>query len=167
MSNTKRPIIIATTFCLLFCFALIFQSTAFAQQSSIYVRNKGVILFKSENFVSHTNENLFAKDIAKARRNTTLIHDKNGNWPFFFLAFLKKAPGISTVNLVWYKLGKGKPEQTDYTEFTVSPNENTLQGSITLQPAQGFDPKSKYEARITILENGKEVVLARCKVNFK
>ncbi|MFH1131699.1 MAG: hypothetical protein V1754_10210 [Pseudomonadota bacterium] len=140
---------------------------AHAQETPTSRRNRGVIVYQSKEFESFSTEKQFAKIISRARRQNTLQRDANGSWPFHFMAFMKTAPGSTNVNLVWYKLGKGKPEQIDFTEFTVSPNELTLRAQSVIRPEQGFTTGSQYEARITRLVDGKEVVYARCKVKLK
>jgi hypothetical protein len=131
-----------------------------------YLRNRGRIVWQQQAFAGFSTEKEFGKLVTKARRNTVLTKDAKGNWPFHFIAFLKKAPKASKVNLVFYRLGK-KREQVDFTEFAVPPKERTLQASATLKSLAGFKPNDRLEARVTRLVNGREIVYARCRLRLK
>lgn len=135
------------------------------KKGPVYRRNRGVLIFSDQPFVTPDDTKAFGKMVRKARRTKVLKADASGKWVFHFIAFMKRAPGADKVNLVWYRLGK-KREQVDFTEFVVPPDEVTLQAKTTLSSAI-FNRDDKLEARITRLIGRKEVVYARCRLQLR
>jgi len=148
------------------CGLLVAGTAAANKPGRTYRANRGRIVFQQTPFASFSTEKQFRKIVRKARRNKVLRRGKGGTWVFHFIAFMRRAPKATKVNLVWYRRGK-KREQVDYTEFTVPPNEVTLQAKTTLSDAQGFKPGDRLEARVTRLVNGREKIYARCRLKLK
>ena len=148
--------------------ALLPQSPAWAGDKTgpTYRRNRGKVVWQQTAFGDFATEKSFGKAVAKARRNKVLKKNARGNWEIHFIAFMRKAPRATKVNLVWYRLGK-KREQVDFTEFTVPATEPTLQASAKLLSAQGFKVGDRLEGRITRLIKGRETVYARCRLTLK
>ncbi|MCB9557287.1 MAG: hypothetical protein H6707_14360 [Deltaproteobacteria bacterium] len=124
---------------------------------------KGKVVVSSQPFVDATTEQAFTKTIARAARTRT-VESKDGRWNFHFIAFLKSAPGSSKLNLVWYRLGKKRPEQVDYTEFVVPPAGKTLQAQAEISAAQGFRRGDRVEVRLTRVIAGREKIYASARL---
>ena len=106
------------------------------------------------------------KELKKANK-TTFTKDENGNWTVHFLAFMKGAAGSDKVNVVFYDITKGKPDQVHYIEFNVTAAQKTLKSVFKLNTDDPVKAGNKYDVRLTKVVNGKEVVLARTTLNFK
>jgi hypothetical protein len=130
-------------------------------------RHGGRIVFQQQPFAEFSSSKELAKIISKAARNTSIKRDSSGTWLFHFIAFFKRKPGAKSVNLVWYTTAQGKAEQVDYTEFSISADQPSLQAKVELTKTGGFKPDTTYEARITRLVAGKEIILAKARVLFK
>ncbi len=168
LAKHSHPRVKAALWTLALASSLVFAglATAGAKRGPTYRRNRGHIVWQATAFASFSTEKEFSKIVKKARRNKVLKRNAKGKWIFHFIAFMRSTPKADKVNLVWYRLGK-KREQVDFTEFTVPPNEATLQAQAKLIPAVGFKAGDRLEGRITRLIAGKEKVYARCRVTLK
>jgi len=106
------------------------------------------------------------KSLKKAHK-TTFVKDENGNWTVFFLAFMKKAAGTNELNVVFYDITKGKPDQVHYISFNVTPAQKTLKSQFKLTTDDPVKAGNKYEVRLTRVVNNKEDVLAKVVLTFK
>jgi len=109
---------------------------------------------------------LWVKELKKADKKT-FTKDPNGNYLVHFLAFLKKAPGMTEINLVFYDITQGKPDQVHYILFNVTTTQKTLKSQFRLNADDPVKPGRKYDVRLTRVVGGKEDILARTTLNFK
>jgi hypothetical protein len=112
------------------------------------------------------NTNEWYKSLKKLHK-TTFTKDENGNWAVHFLAFMKGAAGGTKVNVVFYDITKGKPDQVHYIEFNVTATQKTLKSVFKLNADDPVKAGNKYDVRLTKVVGGKEVVLAKVTLNFK
>ena len=112
------------------------------------------------------NTAAWVKDLKKANKST-FTKDENGNWAVHFLAFMKGAAGGTKVNVVFYDITKGKPDQVHYIQFNVTPTQKTLKSIFKLNADDPVKAGNKYDVRLTKVVGGKEVVLARTTLSFK
>lgn len=108
----------------------------------------------------------WVKSLKKAHK-TTFTKDENGNWVVHFLAFMKRPAGGPQVNIVFYDITKGKPDQIHYIQFNVTATQKTLKSSFRLNADDPVKPGSKHEVRLTRVVGGKEDVLAKVVLSFK
>jgi hypothetical protein len=106
------------------------------------------------------------KELKKLHK-TTFTKDESGGWKVEFLAFLKKPAGKDEVNLVFYDITNGKPDQVHYISFTVTPAQRTLKSSFKLTADDPIKPGHKYEVRLTRVVDNREDVLAKVTLTFK
>jgi hypothetical protein len=112
------------------------------------------------------NTAAWVKELKKLNK-TTFTKDENGNWTVHFLAFMKGAAGGDKLNIVFYDITKGKPDQVHYIEFNVTAAQKTLKSMFRLNADDPVKAGNKYDVRLTKVVNGKEVVLARTTLTFK
>jgi hypothetical protein len=108
----------------------------------------------------------YYKDLKKAHKST-FTKDENGNWTVHFLAFMKGAAGGPKLNIVFYDITKGKPDQVHYIEFNVTPAQKTLKSVFKVNTEDPVKVGNKYDVRLTKVVSGKEVILARTTLTFK
>jgi hypothetical protein len=108
----------------------------------------------------------WTKELKKLNK-ATFTKDESGGWQVHFLAFLKKAPGTNEVNLVFYDVTKGKPDQVHYVPFTVTPAQKTLKSHLRLSADDPVKAGNKYEVRLSRVVGNKEDVLAKTVLTFK
>jgi hypothetical protein len=108
----------------------------------------------------------WVKALKKAHKST-FTKNENGGWQVHFLAFLRKAPGVNEVNVVFYDITKGKPDQVHYIPFNVTATQKTLKSSFKLSADDPVKAGHKYDVRLTRVVNGREDILARVKLSFK
>ncbi|MBI5479405.1 MAG: hypothetical protein HY906_11140 [Deltaproteobacteria bacterium] len=112
------------------------------------------------------NTGAWVKELKKAHKST-FTKDENGNWQVHFLAFMKGAAGGNKLNVVFYDITKGKPDQVHYIEFNVTPTQKTLKSVFKLNTEDPVKAGNKYDVRLTKVVGGKEVILARVTLTFK
>ncbi len=112
------------------------------------------------------NMGAYIKELKKINK-TTFTKDENGNWVVHFLAFMKGAAGGDKLNIVFYDITKGKPDQVHYIEFNVTPAQKTLKSNFRLTSDDPVKAGNKYDVRLTKVVGGKEVILARTTLTFK
>jgi hypothetical protein len=112
------------------------------------------------------NTAAWVKELKKLNK-ATFTKDESGGWQVYFLAFLKKAAGTNEVNLVFYDVTQGKPDQVHYISFTVTPGQKTLKSQFKLSADDPIKAGHKYEVRLTRVVNNKEDVLAKTTLSFK
>ncbi|HEY3352656.1 MAG TPA: hypothetical protein VGQ83_05375 [Polyangia bacterium] len=108
----------------------------------------------------------WVKELKKLQK-TTFTKEEGGGWTVHFLAFLKKAPGTNEVNLVFYDVTQGKPDQVHYVPFSVTAAQKTLKSQLKLSADDPIKAGRKYEVRLTRVVGNKEDVLARVTLTFK
>jgi len=108
----------------------------------------------------------YTKSLKKLHKST-FTKDENGNWTVHFLAFMKGAAGGDKLNIVFYDITKGKPDQVHYIEFNVTATQKTLKSVFKLNADDPVKAGNKYDVRLTKVVNAKEVILARTTLTFK
>ena len=142
---------------------LALPGTALAAKDPTYRAHRGKIVFKNKSFQHTGDAEAFHKEVQAAAKSRTLVADKEGSWSFHFIAFLKRKPGSSKVNLVFYRKGAKKGSPIDFVGYdTGDPQALLLQASATLTSEAGFKPGDRIQALITRLVNGKEIRYAEC-----
>ena len=166
--HDQQDMVRTATFALIGVTCLVGSPAGAAQGEAgkTYRRFRGQIVYQAKPFASFDSEATFMDLVRKASKQKQLTRSAKGNWTLHFLAFLRSAPKHKRVNLVWYRLGKRRPEQVDFTAFTMSPRERTLRGQVTVTADQGFAPNQTYELRLTRLVRGREKVYARCRITL-
>ncbi len=151
-----RLLSIVTAFCALVAFA---PTPAQAQAGT---------MFTSDQPLPDPSGNMAAylKDLKKNNK-TTFTKDEGGNWTVHFLAFMKGAAGGNKLNVVFYDITKGKPDQVHYIEFNVTPAQKTLKSMFKVNTDDPVKAGNKYDVRLTKVVGGKEVILARTTLTFK
>ena len=108
----------------------------------------------------------YTKTLKKLHK-TTFTKNEAGGWVVHFLAFMKGTAGGTKVNIVFYDITKGKPDQIHYIEFNVTPTQKTLKSVFKLNADDPVKAGNKYDVRLTKVVGGKEVILARTTLTFK
>lgn len=107
----------------------------------------------------------FEKDVKKHEvKELTKAGDQ---WTLNFVAFLKKAAGSKTVQLVFYDFAEKKHEPTNNFPIVTQPGAKILTSSVNFSPDQGFKAGHRYHVLITRLIGGHEEVYARSTVTLK
>jgi hypothetical protein len=152
-----RLLSIVAAFCALVAFA---PKMAEAQAAGTIFTSDQPLPDPSGNFAQ------YVKDLKKLNK-TTFTKDENGNWTVHFLAFMKSAAGGDKLNIVFYDITKGKPDQVHYIEFNVTAAQKTLKSMFRLNADDPVKAGNKYDVRLTKVVGGKEVILARTTLTFK
>jgi hypothetical protein len=105
------------------------------------------------------------KGLKKAQK-TTFAKEGDG-WTVHFIAFMKKPAGGSELNVVFYDITKGKPDQVHFISFAVQASQKTLQSNFKLSTDDPIKADHKYEVRLTRIVGGREDVLAKTTLHFK
>ena len=108
----------------------------------------------------------YTKTLKKLHKST-FTKNEAGGWVVHFLAFMKRPAGGTKVNIVFYDITKGKPDQIHYIEFNVTATQKTLKSSFRLSADDPVKPGTKHEVRLTRVVGGREDVLAKVVLNFK
>jgi hypothetical protein len=132
-----------------------------AKASRELAKLKGGIVFQRESFGEFDSDEALVKAVQEAKKVHAISAGSSGHWELSLLALLRRAPGGRKINVVWYRRQGGKPEVVDFTEYVVSPTQTMFKASIQLAEGQGFKRGDDLEARVTQVENGKEVVFAK------
>jgi hypothetical protein len=88
-----------------------------------------------------------------------LKRQDEGNWPLYFMAFLRQPPGGgAAVALVF---SQGKPTNaTSVVDLGLKPTQRVVASNVTLSPNQGFESGQSYRVQVVAQRNGKDTVLA-------
>lgn len=136
--------------------ALLLSASAWAVPPGTLVITAGAV---------DTTDPNFEKDI---KRHQVHELDKSGDqWTLNFVAFLKKAAGSKTVQLVFYDTAVKKHEPTNNFPITTQPGAKILTSSVSFNADQGFKAGHRYNVLITRLIGGHEEVYARSTVTLK
>jgi hypothetical protein len=92
----------------------------------------------------------------------------DGNWNLNMMVFLGSGPGADKIDIVYYDLAKRPPEQVNFNEIGVKPDQKIVQiNGIALSKDMGFVKGHRYEVRATRLIGGKEKVYAKTTITLK
>jgi hypothetical protein len=91
-----------------------------------------------------------------------------GSWTLNFMVFLGAGTGGSKINLVYYDVSKHPPDQVNFTEVGVKPDQKIVQlNGQAISSDMGFVKGHKYEVRATRVIGGKEKVYAKTTITLK
>lgn len=107
----------------------------------------------------------FEKDVKK--HEVREIEKSGDQWTINFVAFLKKAAGSKTVQLVFYDTAEKKHEPTNNFPIATQPSAKILTSSVNFSTDQGFKAGHRYNVMITRLIGGHEEVYARSMLTLK
>jgi hypothetical protein len=92
----------------------------------------------------------------------------DGAWNLNMMVFLGSGAGADKINIVYYDMSKKPPEQVNFNEVGVKPDQKIVQlNDIALSKDMGFVKGHKYEVRATRLVGGKEKVYAKTSITLK
>jgi len=102
----------------------------------------------------------------KKQGKTTFKGD--GSWNVNMMVFLGSGAGADKINIVYYDMAKKPPEQVNFNEVGVKPDQKIVQlNGIALSKDMGFVKGHKYEVRATRVIGGKEKVYAKTTITLK
>ncbi len=102
----------------------------------------------------------------KKQGKTTFKGD--GSWNLNMMVFLGSAAGADKINIVYYDLSKKPPEQVNFNEIGVKPDQKIVQiNGINLSKDMGFVKGHRYDVRATRIIGGKEKVYAKTSITLK
>lgn len=102
----------------------------------------------------------------KKQGKTTFKGD--GSWNLNMMVFLGSGAGADKINIVYYDMAKKPPEQVNFNEIGVKPDQKIVQvNGITISKDMGFVKGHKYEVLATRIIGGKEKVYAKGTITLK
>jgi hypothetical protein len=138
---------------------------AVAALSPRAARAAGRIVVSNVEFGSYASEKEMAAALRKQAR-TTLKGD--GAWTLNLMLFLGAPAGANKINIVYYDVSKRPPDQINFTEVGVKPDQKIIQlNGQTISRDLGFVKGHRYEIRATRLVGGKEKVYAKTTITLK
>lgn len=100
-------------------------------------------------------------DFEKERKEATGKLKRAGDgWRVYFVAYLKKTPGVEEMNIVFYEAGGTTKEPVNFISLRTKPNAKIMVADVEIKPEDGFKAGRKYNVRITRLISGREDVYA-------
>jgi len=92
----------------------------------------------------------------------------DGAWNLNMMVFLGSGAGGDKINIVYYDTSKHPPEQVNFSEIGVKPDQKIVQvNGLAISKDMGFVKGHKYEVRATRLVGGKEKVYAKTTITLK
>jgi hypothetical protein len=89
-------------------------------------------------------------------------------WTLNMMVFLGAPAGGDKINIVYYDVSKRPPEQVNFNEIGVKPDQRIVQvNGIAISKDMGFVKGHKYEVRATRLIGGKEKVYAKTTITLR
>jgi hypothetical protein len=130
--------------------------------SPVLAAPSGTLAITSE--AVDTNENI---DVQVKKKSVKSLAAKDGSWTIYFVAFLKKPPGVKEVNIVFYDTAVKSHEETNAIQIATQASAKILVSNVQIGPEQGFKAGHTYNVLITRLVGGKEDVYARTTLTLK
>jgi len=125
----------------------------------------GRIVVSDAEFGSYASEKEMNAALKKQGKTT---FQGGGSWNLNMMIFLGSAPGADKINVVYYDLSKHPPDQVNFTEVGVKPDQKIVQlNGQTISSDMGFVKGHKYEVRATRVIGGKEKVYAKTTITLK
>ena len=91
-----------------------------------------------------------------------------GSWTLNMMIFLGAGAGGNKINVVYYDVSKHPPDQVNFTEVSVKPDQKIVQlNGQAISSDMGFVKGHKYEVRATRVIGGKEKVYAKTTITLK
>jgi len=125
----------------------------------------GRIVVSDAEFGSYASEKEMNAALKKQGKTT---FQGVGSWNLNMMIFLGSAPGADKINVVYYDLSKHPPDQVNFTEVGVKPDQKIVQlNGQAISSDMGFVKGHKYEVRATRVIGGKEKVYAKTTITLK
>ncbi len=125
----------------------------------------GRIVVSDVEFGSYGSE----KELQSALKKQGKTTFKGGDaWTLNMMVFLGAPAGTGKINIVYYDVSKRPPDQVDFTEVGVKPDQKIVQlNGQAISKDMGFVKGHRYEVRATRLVGGKEKVYAKTTITLK
>jgi len=125
----------------------------------------GRIVVSDAEFGSYASEKEMSAALKKQGKTT---FQGGGSWNLNMMIFLGSAPGGNKINIVYYDMSKHPPDQVNFTEVGVKPDQKIVQlNGQAISSDMGFVKGHKYEVRATRVIGGKEKVYAKTTITLK
>jgi hypothetical protein len=125
----------------------------------------GRIVVSDAEFGSFASEKEMNAALKKQAKTT---FTGGGAWQLNMMIFLGGAPGGDKINVVYYDVSKHPPDQVNFTEVGVKPDQKIVQlNGQAISSDMGFVKGHKYEIRATRVIGGKEKVYAKTTITLK
>lgn len=125
----------------------------------------GRIVVSDAEFGSYASEKEMSAALKKQGKTT---FKGDGSWNLNMMIFLSSPPGGDKINIVYYDVSKHPPDQVNFTEVGVKPDQKIVQlNGQTISSDMGFVKGHKYEVRATRVIGGKEKVYAKTTITLK
>jgi hypothetical protein len=125
----------------------------------------GKIVVSDAEWGSYTSEKELNAALRKQGKTT---FKGDGSWNLNMMVFLGGGAGGDKINIVYYDMAKKPPEQVNFNEIGVKPDQKIVQlNGLTISKDMGFVKGHKYEVRATRLVGGKEKVYAKTTITLK
>jgi len=125
----------------------------------------GKIYVSDAEYASYGSEKEMAAALKKQSKTT---FKGDGSWTLNFMVFLGAPAGGNKINIVYYDVNKHPPEQVNFNEVNVKPDQKiVLLNGVAVSTDMGFVKGHKYEVRATRIIGGKEKVYAKTTITLK
>jgi hypothetical protein len=125
----------------------------------------GRIVVSDAEFGSYGSEKELGAALKKQGKTT---FKGDGSWQLNMMIFLGGGSGGNKINIVYYDVSKHPPDQVNFTEVSVKPDQKIVQlNGQGVSKEKGFVKGHKYEVRATRLIGGKEKVYAKATITLK
>jgi hypothetical protein len=125
----------------------------------------GRIVVSDVEFGSFASEKEMNAALKKQGKTT---FNGGGSWTLNMMIFLGAGSGGTKINVVYYDVSKHPPDQVNFTEVGVKPDQKIVQlNGQTISSDMGFVKGHKYEVRATRVVGGKEKVYAKTTITLK
>jgi hypothetical protein len=165
MTNTNRRAILTGTVAalLLSTFGL-----AIAQSTKFYKKHKGQLFVSTEAFEAGEDDAALAAQVKKAKGalDATGGNEDSAEWRFHWMAVLSAKPGTASATIFFYDVTKERKQAT-YKDIGIDPEQLMVLSDLVITEDDGLTKGNKYELVLSVSKNGKQVPLAKGKVQFK
>jgi hypothetical protein len=142
--------------------ATVFSAATLAPRTAVA---GGRIVVSETEFGSFASEKEMNAALKKQGKTTFKGADA---WTLNMMVFLGAAPGGNKINIVYYDMSKRPPDQVNFTEVGVKPDQKIVQlNGQAISKDMGFVKGHKYEIRATRVVGGKEKVYAKTSITLK
>jgi hypothetical protein len=125
----------------------------------------GRIVVSDAEFGSYGSEKELGAALKKQGKTT---FKGDGSWQLNMMIFLGGGSGGNKINIVYYDVSKHPPDQVNFTEVSVKPDQKIVQlNGQAISSDMGFVKGHKYEVRATRVIGGKEKVYAKTTITLK
>ncbi|MBI4509023.1 MAG: hypothetical protein HY698_05275 [Deltaproteobacteria bacterium] len=149
-------------------FVISFSSSTHANQAAAYRKYKGQIVVSEEEIPGSFSSDKEMLNVLK-RVNRQVVSRKEGSesWTLYCMGFMNKKPGVSMINLVFYRLTGGKREYVTNKEIGIDGESLVVVTTVDVSDEDGVKPGEKYEVALARMVDGKETIFAKTKLTFK